>query len=370
MAAPSAWKRLRFAPLLVGGASLLLGFWTGLDRLGLAVAPPLGAELHAPLMICGMLGTLISLERAVAIGRPWTYAAPALSAAGALVLVTGSPRTAAALFLSAGTILVAASAAVTIRLPALFTALLTVAAACWVVGTASWAGGAALPEVAGWWLAFLVLTIAAERLELSRMVAPPGTAQAVFVLAVLVVLGAVALGGFGGRAATAFGLGLLGLTAWLVRYDVARHTVRQPGQARFAATCMLAGYLWLAVAGALLVAIPPDSTAFGYDAAVHAIAVGFVLSMIFGHAPIIFPAITGLRVRAPAAAYGPLALLHLSVLWRVAADLGEWTAWRPTAGVLTVAAFVTYAATLVAGSRRSAAGVTPARGGSASSAGR
>ena len=367
MAAPSAWKRLRFAPLLVGGASLLLGFWTGLYRLGLAIAPPLGAELHAPLMICGMLGTLISLERAVAIGRPWTYAAPALSAAGALALVAGSPQVAAALFLSAGAILVAASAAVTIRLPALFTALLTVAAACWVVGTALWAGGAALPEVAGWWLAFLVLTIAAERLELSRLVAPPGTAQAVFVL---VVLGAVALGGFGGRAATAFGLGLLGLTAWLIRYDVARHTVRQPGQARFVATCMLAGYLWLAVAGALLVAIRPDSTAFGYDAAVHAIAVGFVLSMIFGHAPIIFPAITGLRVRAGAAAYGPLALLHLSVLGRLAADLGEWPAWRPATGVLTVVAFVTYAVTLVVGSWRSAAGVTPARGGSASSTGR
>ena len=39
-------------------------------------------------MVCGFLGAVISLERAVALGRPWTYAAPLFSVVGALVLLT------------------------------------------------------------------------------------------------------------------------------------------------------------------------------------------------------------------------------------------------------------------------------------------
>ncbi|HRN65649.1 MAG TPA: hypothetical protein PLA98_12495, partial [Alicycliphilus sp.] len=37
------------------------------------------------IMVLGFLGTLISLERAQAIGRPWAYLAPALLAAGRAV---------------------------------------------------------------------------------------------------------------------------------------------------------------------------------------------------------------------------------------------------------------------------------------------
>jgi hypothetical protein len=54
-----------------------------------------------------------------------------------------------------------------------------------------------------------------------------------------------------------------------------------------------------------------------YDAALHAIFVGFVFSMVFGHAPVILPAV--LRVKLPyhPALYVPLALLHASLALRV-----------------------------------------------------
>ncbi|WP_455133883.1 hypothetical protein [Microbacterium aurum] len=45
------------------------------------------------------------------------------------------------------------------------------------------------------------------------------------------------------------GILLLGVVAWLLRYDVARATVRMPGLPRYVAVCLLAGYAWLAVAG-------------------------------------------------------------------------------------------------------------------------
>src|SRR5699024_11288602 len=47
------------------------------------------------------------------------------------------------------------------------------------------------------------------------------------------------------------GAALLALAVWLARHDVARRTVRMPGAARYMALALLAGYLWMAVTGAL-----------------------------------------------------------------------------------------------------------------------
>jgi hypothetical protein len=313
---------------------------------------PAMAEFHGALMISGFLGTLISLERAVAIGRWWAYAAPALSALAALALIAGAPSFAAIAFLAAGFALTVDSIAVVARQPALFTVMLAVAAACWGVGTIEWISGRGMADVAGWWLAFLVLTIAAERLELSRFLAPPRSSQATFAFAAsLLVVGAVR-GEFAAALAPFSGFGLLAVTAWLANHDIAIRTVRQSGQTRFSAACMLAGYLWLGAAGFLLILAPPGSMAFAYDAVVHAITIGFVLSMIFGHAAIILPAVTGLRVRYTAAVYVSLALLHLSVFIRIGADLFEWIGLRAVSGPVTIIALAGYAGTLVAASRK------------------
>ena len=102
----------------------------------------------------------------------------------------------------------------------------------------------------------------------------------------------------------------------------------------------------------MLLVAPPGTAVFYYDAAIHAIAIGFVLSMIFGHAPIILPAVIGLRVGYSAAVYGPLALLHLSVLLRVTADLFERVELRAISGPVTIVALAGYAATLMIASRK------------------
>lgn len=354
-AAPSKrWRRLRLIPLTVGASALLTGLWTGLARLGLALpgGMPAVAEFHGALMISGFLGTLISLERAVAIGRWWNYAAPALSAIGAVALVVGAPVFASGVFLLAGIALVINSSTVVARQPALFTVVLAVAAACWVGGTLVWIKGAAAADVAGWWLAFLVLTIAAERLELSRLLSPPRSSQLTFAVAVALIVIGAARGELADDAAPLSGIGLLASTAWLIKHDIALRTIRLSAQPRFSAACLLAGYFWLGFAGLLLLVVPPGTTAFSYDAAVHAITIGFVLSMIFAHAPIILPAVTGFRIRYSAAAYVPLAILHLSVLLRVVADLFEQVELRYFSGPATIAAFAGYAATLIIASRK------------------
>jgi hypothetical protein len=73
--------------------------------------------------------------------------------------------------------------------------------------------------------------------------------------------------------------------------------------------------------------------------------------MVFGHAPIILPAVTGIRLRVNLAAYFPLVLLHLSVLLRIVADLCEWVDLRAISGPLTVLALASYAGVLVVASR-------------------
>lgn len=347
------WRRYRFVPLGCAALALLLGLWTGLWRLGLPLpgAFPALAEFHGALMIAGFLGTLISLERAVALGRWWAYVAPAVSAIAAVLLIADATHYAALAFLLAGLALTFDSLVVVRHQPALFTIMLAVASACWSIGTAIWALGGHASEVTGWWLAFLVLTVAAERLELSRLLSPPPLSQAMFVLAVLVILAGVARGELAGERADISGLGLLALTAWLIKHDIARRTVRMRGQTRFSAACMLSGYFWLGAAGLLLILVPPGSAAFSYDAAVHAVTVGFVLSMIFAHAPIVLPAVVGLRVKYSAALYAPLVLLHLSLLLRIATDLLAWTDWRGVTGPMTVLALLGYAGTLIVVSR-------------------
>jgi hypothetical protein len=81
----------------------------------------------------------------------------------------------------------------------------------------------------------------------------------------------------------------------------------------------------------------------------HAIFLGLVFSMIFGHGPIIFPAVLGVRVAYRPAFYAHLVLLHASLLLRVAGDLGPWQVARAWGGLLNGVAIVTFLANMAYG---------------------
>jgi hypothetical protein len=348
----------RMPLLLLGFIALVAGTGAGLARLAWPMPAALAqaAAWHGPLMVCGFFGVVISLERAVAVGQRWAYAAPLLAGAGTALVLHGAGHWAAWLYLAGGIVLGLATLSVLRQQRENFVVMLALAAALWPAGTALWLGGFALHEVLPWWLGFLVLTIAGERLELSRLMPPSPAALRVFALIVAALLAALAVTPFAPQpAARGFGAGLVVLSLWLARCDVARRTVRQSTLTRYIALCLLSGYVWLAVGGAVLAATGLQPGARSYDAALHALLLGFVFSMVFGHAPIILPAV--LRVALPyhRSFYAPLLLLHASVALRLLGDaLAEFELkrWAALASALALAAFIAVMASAVLRSRR------------------
>jgi hypothetical protein len=230
------------------------------------------------------------------------------------------------------------------RQPALFTLVLVAAAAMLVAGCLAWWLGSQVSDVAAWWLGFLVATIAAERLELSRIIRPGRLSQWFYVLSLAIVIAGAALGLQSPEGRVLLGAGLTSMAAWLARYDLAMRTVRLSGQPRFMAVAMLAGYAWLTLIGMVLVA--GWTGPFSYDLALHGVLIGFVLSMVFGHALIIFPAVARVTLAYRPALYLPLAALHLSVALRVVGDLFEFDSLRIASGPMTVLALLGFALTL------------------------
>ena len=95
----------------------------------------------------------------------------------------------------------------------------------------------------------------------------------------------------------------------------------------------------------------------GYDAVVHAVFLGFTLSMIMAHAPVILPAVLRRPLPYHPAMIAPAALLHGSLalrLW-VGDARGAHLAWQ-VGGVLNITAVLLFAGVAAWSSVRAAHG--------------
>ncbi len=346
--------RFRMPLLAAAMLALLAAMWAGLIRLGWGFPPlvhGIGA-LHGPLMVCGFLGTLISLERAVAIGQRWAYAAPVFCAMGGILLITSLAPYLGALLLTLGSLgMVAIFYVIVRRQPEPFSYTMALGACGWLIGNVLWVVGLPLATVTMWWSVFLVLTIAGERLELSRLLFLSRSTTRLFLGAACLYFGSTLLATIetvlfpegswhlGSRVA---GLGMLALAAWLLRYDIARRTVRQSGLTRYMAVCLLSGYFWLAIGGVLQIIYAGATAGPYYDAMLHAVFIGFVFSMIFGHMPIILPAVLARAVAYSPLMYAPLLLLNLSLALRLAGDLWLGLGVRQWGGILNAIAILMF----------------------------
>jgi hypothetical protein len=355
----SARLRLHLPILLLVIFALLAALWAALLRVGWQMPPlpiPIAGQ-HGALMVSAFLGTLVSLERAVALQKRWAYAAPFLSAFGGLALLIGWQAIGRGLMTFGALGLVIIFVVIYRLHPTIDIGSMALGSGLWLIGNGLWFSGQPIYYSSPWWAGFLILTIAGERLELSRVLLTKPISRTIFkiVLAVftlgLIVTLFEAIGNlissdvgqffvFGLRVS---GVGLILFGLWLLRYDVARVTIRKTGLTRFIAACLLPGYVWLIVGGALWL-ISAGSTAAGYyyDAMLHTLFLGFVFSMIFGHAPIILPAVMPVEVHYRSSFYLHLVLLQLSLGVRVAGDLVQSLAVRQWAGLFNVIAILLF----------------------------
>ncbi|WP_314129605.1 hypothetical protein [Schaalia odontolytica] len=370
-------SRLSF--LLLAGVALLAGLDASLVRLG-AIAPVTSTSLgtvHGLLMIYGFLGTAICLERAVALQsdgrRAWAYAAPLLTGAGGIstgiISLNEGARTALvnlpiprylAAHLTGFTpermmpgflitlgmaLLTAIYCYVWSRRQATHAVLIQLMGA--IIGLGGillWWRGLETARAVPWWLAFLIVTIIGERVELARLTFASGSTERRITaecVALMVGLTVALYSPTIGYPMIGLSLGaLMADTAW---HDVARGTVRMRGLPRLAAVCMLSGYGWGLVPSLMWIIAPPAFDGYGYDAGIHAITIGFVVSMLLAHAPVIIPAVARREVPYHPAMWIPFAFLQISLALRLLAGAREAAyPWRlgGTLGVVGVLLFV------------------------------
>ena len=336
----------RVALLVPAGVALLAGLDAALMLLGLPAPVRVDRlpEVHGMLMVLGFVGTVIALERAVALRRALGFLAPALLGLGAIAMLSPAPLVVGRSLLATGAVALVVLYVPLWRRQRDDAVLVQALGAVLALGSAVlWLGGAAVPALAPWLVGFVVLTIAGDRLELARIAMGPAAGSTLVLLASGLVAGAVAAL-LWPRAGTALlGAAVLALTGWLAVHDVARRTIHTSGLTRYMAGCMLAGHCWLGVAGGIWLLGGPALDGVRYDAVLHAVFLGFTLSMIMAHAPVILPAVLRRPLPYHPALIAPAALLHASLALRLWAGdaLGSHRAWV-IGGVVNIVAVLLF----------------------------
>ena len=325
---------------------LLAALWAGLLRLGWnwPLLQPTLPMAHGPLMVGGFLGTVIGLERAVGLGKKWAYGAPILTALGAISLVLGAGNQLGALLMTLGSVWLLLVLIQIMRIHvALHSLLITAGGVAFLIGNLLWLAGWLIPHVVLWWAGYVILTVVGERLELSRVVRLDRNAYVVLTLGLATfVLGLCTTLIQFDWAMRLTGAGMVVLGVWLLYFDVARRRLKAGGQARFIAATLLSGYFWLAIAGVLALWYGGFMAGPTYDAILHALFLGFTISMIFAHAPIVFPALLKVEMRFSSRFYLHTILLSLTLVLRIVSDLWLWQPGRMWGGLLNAATLLLF----------------------------
>lgn len=291
---------------------MLLAITAGLERGGLHstnlnLVHPLG-NLHFLIFFAGFFGTLLSVESAVGQGKKLLFLIPATIIVGLILYIA----TGFWLLLVAGSLAFSIPSIIVFKTRREY---ITFLLACFLfaLGTILYVFDFYYPSAIAY-IYFLTFYILAERLELAKIVGADKRSFRHFLSNEIIVVGLVFFSIYDAFIA----LRILGavvflLTFWFFSNDLARKTIKTREPAKYSAIAMLSGYFWLAF-GNLLFLISP-STFWGEG--IHSITLGFVFSMVFAHAPIIFPNVGKFKFIFSKILYIPFLLLHISIMLRV-----------------------------------------------------
>lgn len=333
--------------MMLAVINLLAGLWAGLIRMGWELPMTPLAVHHGAIMVGGFLTSLIALEKVVPLKRSFILIVPLISSLGLIMALPGYFQPGLYFMLAGSVGLFAILAYYLYRYPNdLSAALMLAGAGSLIVGNGMLIQKLLYPAAFPWWMGFLLLTITAERLELSKFL-PVTLKNKYWLLGFLVLFIGGLLMPFHGDGKYLSGTALIGVALWMLRFDVIRIGLTKDGITRFSSIALALANFWLILEGMLLMLMP--ETALSYDMLVHVFFIGFVFSMIFAHGPVILPGVLGIVFKP----YHPLLyvwlfLLDGSLLVRVIGDAAGSPEIRKLTGILSGAGILLYFMTIVA----------------------
>lgn len=333
-------KRLALFILPVAMLALLTGVWAGWLRIGWQFgAMPNAVAQHGVLMVGGFLGTLICVERIVFFKRFWAWLAPLGFVASVPLQLVGYVQVGYILLMAGSVGYLILMSLLCKKFPSIGQALMLIGAVFQLLASIVLFMTYSYPMAFAGWMAFFLFTIIGERLDLTRFM-PVSTAQKLLLIGLLVsFLGGMFLYHRGFQALEA--LSLIGIAWWLMRFDIAFINIKHGGLHRFLGINLLLAYNWLIITAFL--SLFGTYNALMYDAVLHSFFIGFVLSMVMAHAPIILPGVIGSSLRPyHRYQYTWVVLLHLSLALRIGGDITENVLLRQWGGLLNGIAFVAY----------------------------
>lgn len=329
-------KHILILPLVI--LSLLTGILTGWIRIewNFPLAQSMGD--HGAFMIGGFLGTLICLERTVNFPNKLALIVPAINSLSVIFLLAGLPKTAYLAMLLGGIGLTIVYLKLYAAHKNFYLLLLMSGALCYFIGNLLLIKSSFYPSSVMWWIAFLFLTITGERLEFSRFLNISGTKQTILVLLLLLFIAGI-ISPFHSVGGYILAVSMIGCSLWLLKYDMAKHSLKKPGQTFYNGVLLITAYIWLGVTGLFMA----YGSYFGllYDAALHTFFLGFVFSMIFAHAPMILPAV--LRIKAnlfSPSLYIWFVFLQATLLLRISGVFFATAPYKQLAGLLNGIAII------------------------------
>lgn len=326
--------------------SLIAGLWSGVIRIGWNLPLSEIAVHHGAIMVGSFFTTLVSLEKAIPLKRKIAFAVPVFSGLTLLITISSFYQ------IGIASMIAGSVGLLTIQCWYMYTyradraaPLMAIGAAFLVIGNVHLATTRFYPSSFPWWMGFLLFTIVGERLELSRFLPVPAKARNwMFVFLGVFFMGLVLP--FHGTGKYLSGVALVGISFWLLRHDVIGIGLRHTGLARYAAFALLAGNLALMVEGIFLLVLP-DSL-FAYDSLVHTFFIGFGVTMVFAHGPIILPSVLGSDAKPyTPVLYAWVILLQVSLYLRLISNSLLGLEFRKASGLLTASAIVFYFITIV-----------------------
>lgn len=325
---PQILTKLSFMLLVLG--SLVTGIFTGWFRLGFDLPVSRIYLHHGVIMTGSFLGTVILIERISTMKKRWLFLFPLVNVSSIVFFFLGYRELAFSSILIGSAGLFCVFWRINLLHDNLPNRIMWLGSFAWLIGNAMLLFYENYAMSIMWWIAFLLITISGERMELIKFLPIKNFQKIILIgLITIFIISCIIPFHFGGQILS--GLSMLLIAIWFLRYDMIRKSIKLSGLHRFSASALAAGFIWLGISGLLFTM--NYQTAISYDALIHTFFIGFIFSMIFAHAPIILPGVAGLSFRPfHPTLYIWMILLQISLVLRVIAGLFEYSELKAAAG--------------------------------------